>query len=278
MDTAAFLRELPDQYDDRDVVGGGAQDSRFEEIADSTQGFTTPKEMALLNLAVRLLPPGETYLEVGTFQGRSLCGAMLGAEQGRFHAVENFLEFGMLGQSARQALHTNLARWTRPDLLTLHEGDCFEVLRTPNTVPDPVGVYFYDGAHTALTHWLALAVVEPLLADRALVVVDDAAWPLVRKATESYIRRRPWWRVLHELRPQADDDPDWANGVMILEFRRTPALKTDGRDVAWREAAYRRVEKPASSAAWRFVHQHPAVVPTLKRLVPERGRRVRPDA
>lgn len=283
MDAAAFLRELPDLYAGGDVRDGALLDERFAEVAQQTVGFTTPKVMALLNLAARRLPPGEAYLEVGTFQGRSLCGAMLGAQSGSFHAVENFLEFGMLGQQARRALHDNLERWTRRELLTLHDGDCFEVL--PQLAPGlpPVGVYFYDGAHTSLTHYLALALVEPLLADRALVLVDDSAWPLVRRATEQYLRRRPSWRVLHELRPAADDDPDWANGLMVLEFRRDAAPHGSApgsapRDVAWRRQAYLRVEKPVTDGAWTFVHRHPSVVPALKRLVPTRGRRVQPGA
>lgn len=275
MDAAAFLRELPSLYKGDDVLGGELLDDRFQPIVEATEGFTTPKLMALLNLAVRRLPAEEAYLEVGTFQGRSLCGAMLDAEEGRFHAVENFLEFGMLGAPAREALERNLARWTRQDLLTLHDGDCFDLL--PGAVTGPVGVYFYDGAHTALTHFLALAVAEPLLADRALVVVDDAGWPVVRRATQRYLERRPWWRVLHELRPERDDDPGWANGVMLLEYRRPAALPGRGVDVAWRQAAYLLLEKPMTDTAWRFVHEHPAVVPALKRLVPTRGRRVPPS-
>ena len=51
----------------------------------------------------------------------------------------------------------------------------------PGVVPEPVGVYFYDGGHTWLAHYLALGVAEPLLADEALVLVDDASWPLVAR-------------------------------------------------------------------------------------------------
>src|SRR6266508_3330671 len=53
------------------------------------------------------------------------------------------------------------------------EVDCFRLLRRERLLEAPVGVYFYDGAHGRLPHYLALGVAEPWLADRALVVVDD---------------------------------------------------------------------------------------------------------
>ena len=54
-------------------------DPRFAAVADDVTGFTTPAELAVLNLAARLLPDGEAYLEVGTFKGRSLCGVLVDA-------------------------------------------------------------------------------------------------------------------------------------------------------------------------------------------------------
>ena len=83
-----------------------------------------------------------------------------------------------------------------------------------------VGVYFYDGAHTGLAHWLALAVVEPFLADEALVVIDDASWPMVRAATDRYVDNRDGWDVLLDLPATKQDDPAWANGLLLLRFRR----------------------------------------------------------
>ena len=278
MDTAAFLQAIPSLFVGGDVAEGELVDDRFAAVAADTSGFTTPTVLAILHLAATLLPADEAYLEVGTFQGRSLCGTMHGLSSGHFYGVENFSEFGMMGAEARQALTANLSRWTDDGLLTLLEGDSFEVLSRPELIQQPVGVYFYDGAHTLLTHYLALGVAEPLLADHALVLIDDAGWPLVRRATERYIRERPWWSVLTEFRPLGDDDARWANGLMALEFRRPASSEASQRDVVWRSSLYQQVERPLTSRAWRFVHEHPVVVPALKKLVPTRGRRVDPRA
>ena len=73
-------------------------------------------------------------------------------------------------------------------------------------------------------------MVEPLLADEALVLVDDACWPMVAAATRRYTRPAPGWTVLRDIRAAEDHDERWANGLLVLRFRRPPgAPRGDGR-------------------------------------------------
>jgi hypothetical protein len=44
------------------------------------------------------------------------------------------------------------------------------------------GVYFYDGSHDYRSQLLGLLLAVPLLARRALLVLDDGNWPAVRQA------------------------------------------------------------------------------------------------
>jgi len=240
-------------------------------------GFTTPLELAVLRLAASLLPPDEAYLEVGTFKGRSTCAAALDASGGSFYAVEAFTEFGMVAGSARAELRGALDRWAPGGRVHLLDGDCFDLLARRHALDLPVGVYFYDGAHTGLAHYLALGVAEPLLADEALVLVDDATWPMVADATARYLARHPGWDVLHDFRADRDDDPRWANGLLVLRFRR-PAGATLGMapDVRWRRHLQVRLRGPATSLVWHSLHRFPGLVPFAKRLAPSRSRRVRP--
>ena len=275
MDTQAFLDALADAFvGDPDV--GVPADGRFAELADDVVGFTTPAELAVLNLAAQLLPSGEAYLEVGTFKGRSVCAALLNAPDRTFVAVENFMEFGMVGADARDELLRNLARYAadREDFRLL-EGDCFDVLARSDVVGRPVGVYFYDGVHTGLAHYLALGVVEPLLADEALVLVDDASWPMVARATSRFVAKHRGWSVLRTFRAREDDDPRWANGLMILRYvRRGPvprrlAISTQGRRVVQVH-----VRGPATGLVWRTLYRFPGLVPLAKQVVPKRSRSV----
>ena len=272
MDAAAFAAELDGLFDGP-LADGVPADPRFADVASSVPGFSTPAELAVLNLAARRLPAGEAYLEVGTFKGRSLAGTLLDAPDRPYVAVENFQEFGMLAAESRAELQAVLDKAPRP--VTLHDGDCFAVLARPGAVPEPVGVYFYDGAHTGLAHYLALGVVEPLLADEAVVLVDDASWPMVAAATRRYTDRHPGWTVLRDIRAAADHDERWANGLLVLGYRRPPgAPRTMAPDVRWRRLVQVHARGPATSLVWRVLHRVPALVPLAKKVVPKASRTV----
>ncbi len=267
MDVQRFLGQVDDLFIGP-LADGRPRDERFAQVAQDVVGFSTPAELAVLNLAARSLPAGEAYLEVGTFKGRSISGALLDAPDRSFVAVENFSEFGMHEQESRAALDAATARYGGSHRLRVHDGDCFRLLARRDLIPEPVGVYFYDGAHTGLAHFLALGVVEPLLADEALVLVDDATWPMVARATRRYVDSHPGWRVLRDIRAEHDHDERWANGLLVLGYRRPPgAARRMARDVAWRRWLQVEVRGPGTVLIWRTLGRFPQLVPVAKRLV-----------
>ena len=273
MNIDAFLEALPDAFIG-DLADGGVADGRLMDLAEEVPGFTTPSELAVLATAARLLPLDEVYLEVGAFKGRSICAAMIDAPDRDFVAIENFLEFGMLGREARAELLTHVRQRGDGRNLRLVEGDCFDVMSRPAFLEKKIGVYFYDGAHSGLAHWLALAVVEPLLADEALVLVDDASWPVVRRATDRYTVGRPGWSVVADLRAKQQDDPVWANGLLVMRFRRVAAVRPLSSAVQVRRRFQVHVRGPATAVVWRLLKRFPQLVPLAKRLVPRRSRSV----
>jgi predicted O-methyltransferase YrrM len=278
MDLDAFSAKLPALFAG-DPLAGRPVDHRFGAVVDDVPGMATESKLALLNLAAAHLGDGEAYLEVGSFKGLSLAGAMLDNPGRRFYAMENFLEFNLDGHALREELYGNLRRWVDLDQLELLEGDCFELLRRPGVLRQPVGVYFYDGAHGRLPHYLALAAAEPWLADRALVVVDDASWPLVAAATDRYLGAHPGYRLLYDLAAAHEQDPAWWNGVRVYAFERQAAGRRAGAtrpglDVAWRFAAYDLFYRPAVRVAWRTLPRHPRLCSAVLKVVPTSSRRV----
>jgi predicted O-methyltransferase YrrM len=274
VDTSAFAAALDGVFDGR-LADGLPRDHRFAGVVGDVPGFCTAAELAVLNLAARMLPAGEAYLEVGTFKGRSLCGTLLDAPDRTYVAVENFQEFGMVADSSRAELTGHLDRYAAGRTLVLHDADCFALLARPGAVPEPIGVYFYDGGHTAMAHYLALGVVEPLLADEALVLVDDATWPVVAAATQRYLRRHPGWSVVRDIRAASDHDPVWANGMLVLAYRRPAgAPRRVAADVRWRRLVQVRLRTPAATLVWRTLHRFPWLSPLAKRLVRTRTRTV----
>jgi predicted O-methyltransferase YrrM len=256
-----------------DPAEGQPVDPRFREIASAVQGFSSAGELTVLNRAAHALPDGEAYLEVGTFKGRSLCGAAVGQPSCRMYAMENFTEFGMAGAEARSVLLTNLADHTNGCDVRLLEGDAFRML-TSGVVDQPVGVYFYDGAHTGEAHHLALALIEPLLADEAVVLIDDASWPMVERASLRFVAGHADWFHLRTFAARVNDDPAWANGLMLLGYRRSGAVpKISAQDRA-RLAFQVSVRGPAHATAWRTLQRFPGLIPLAKKIVPSRSRTI----
>src|SRR6266545_4350048 len=104
----AFRTELPRAFDG-DLAAPHPRDRRFRALLADVPGMATESKLALLSLAAAHLEPGEAYLEVGSFKGLSLIGAMLGNQHGRFYAIENFLEFNLDAGATRYELLLDLA-------------------------------------------------------------------------------------------------------------------------------------------------------------------------
>lgn len=273
MDTAAFSTQLQHAFPG-DPQTTDPVDPRWAQIAQDVAGYTGPNELAILNVAAGLLADDESYLEVGTYKGRSLCAAMQDNGTKDFFAMENFMEFGMAGQEARAELHDNLRRYAGDAAVHLLEGDCFKLMAQPGTVTKPVGVYFYDGEHTLLSHYLALAVVEPLLADEALVLVDDATWPLVQRAHRLFLGRHPGWTIAATWDAEHADDPRWSNGLHALVFKRTaPQRGLSSTDEALR-IYQTRVQDRVNAVLWKGVSIFPGPFKAAAKVMLSRSRAI----
>jgi len=202
--------------------------SRSLDLCPDVEGQLSLKKQQLLNLAYRLLPPDEAYLEVGTYHGKSLLSALIGSPLRPTYACDNFSEFDVNSLSITlENLHTyNLA-----EAVTFYDCDFREIF-TPRRLPVPIGVYFYDGAHDEESQYQAIKQAEPFLADEALVIVDD--WRLahdsgscaergtLRAAGES----EHAWQLLYNLPARRNGDlAMWWNGVGVLAFQRQPHVE-----------------------------------------------------
>jgi len=191
--------------------------------------------------------------------------------------MENFLEFGMAGQEARAELTDNLSRFGGAADIRLIEGDAFTLMAQPGVVDRPVGLYFYDGEHTLLAHYLALAVVEPLLADEALVLIDDASWPVVQRAHRIFLRRHPGWRIVATWDAEHADDARWSNGLHALVFRRTDGRRRLSRTDELLRHYQTSVQDRLNKVAWGFADRFPGPVRRLAGLVLSRSRAIGSD-
>src|SRR5919109_384914 len=190
MDVDRFAAELPELFEDfpRSPIPCGR---RFDDVIDGIPNLATENVLALLNLAASLLGPGESYVEVGSFYGASLIGAMRG-NTGDFVAIDRFsfdvpeVRGRPLPKASRAGLEESLARFGAEDA-TILEGDAFELLEGGALGDRKVGVYYWDGPHDYDGQLRGMRAVEPWLADDAVIVIDDYDWEAVAKATHAYV-------------------------------------------------------------------------------------------
>jgi predicted O-linked N-acetylglucosamine transferase (SPINDLY family) len=184
VDYQNFFEQLPTLYQNWGHEGVCPKSNRFQKVLDQVQSLTTANVMQVLNLAVECMEAEEVYCEIGCFQGASLIGALLEHPDTMAYAVDNFSEFDPWGNSFEKLLE-NLSSFQLEDQVYFcHQDfeDFFENLREMRT-EDKIGVYFYDGAHDYRSHLMALLLVRPFLAEKALIITVNSNWQAVQQAT-----------------------------------------------------------------------------------------------
>lgn len=213
MEPERFARELPTLFDDF-PASEHPRDRRFAEVLEAVPGLARENNLALVNIAASLLEPGECYLEAGSYHGTSLVAAMLGNEGKEFVAIDDF----SLGDGSREQLEANLARFGLSGAEVI-EGDVREVLRGDALAGKRVGVYYYDAGHSYEEHVDGLRLVEPYLAERALLIVDDSDWEQVERAIADYLAEQPRARLLLQIDGKDRGQPQWWEGVVALDWK-----------------------------------------------------------
>ena len=222
MDAARFAAELPGLWED--FPGSPApKGPRFDDVIDRIPNLAEENVLALLNLAASLLAPGESYVEVGSFYGASLIGAMRG-NSGDFVAIDRFsfdvaeVRGRKLPRATRAGLEESLRQFGE-ERATILEGDAFELVEGGALGDRRVGVWYYDGPHDHASQLRGLRMVEPWLADGALLIVDDYDWDEVRKGTAEYLAGQPHAELLVEIAGEEGSQPWWWDGVAVLGWR-----------------------------------------------------------
>jgi predicted O-methyltransferase YrrM len=222
VDADRFAAELPGLFDDypRSETPRGR---RFDDVIEGIPNLATENVLALLNLAASQLGPGESYVEVGSFYGASLIGAMRDND-GDFVAIDRFsfdvpeVRGRPLPNASRAGLEASLARFGAGSASIL-EGDAFELIEGGALGDRRVGVYYWDGPHDYEGQLRGMRAVEPWLAHDALIVVDDYDWDAVAEATHDYVAAEPRAELLVEIGGEAVGQAWWWDGVAVVGRR-----------------------------------------------------------
>jgi hypothetical protein len=222
MDADRFLGELPALFDDF-PRSEGPRGRRFDDVIREVPNLAMENNLALVNHATGLLGDGESYVEVGTYQGASLIAAMRDRRGGDFVGMDAF-RFGplelagrQLPAASREALEANLRRFDAAGA-TILEGDAFGLLEGGALGDRRVGVYYYDAAHDYGSQLRGLRLAEPHLAPGALLIVDDTDWEQVERAIADYLASQPRARHLLTIEGSSRGQPQWWEGMQVLRW------------------------------------------------------------
>jgi predicted O-methyltransferase YrrM len=221
MNADGFLAALPGLFDDF-PTSERPRDRRFDDIIQTVPNLSAENNLALLNLAASLLPSSESYVEVGSFRGASLIGAMRGNEDKKFVAIDRFESTdepfaGSGSPVSREAFEANLKRFgaTGPTVIV---GDAFEVLESGQLERVQVGVFFWDADHTREGQLRGLRDIQSRLAPGALLIIDNADWPEVVAGIDEWLLEQPRALLALEIAGRTHGQPWWHDGIRILRW------------------------------------------------------------
>lgn len=239
MEIESFAKALPPLLRNRPLMDFlmktfSAPPFSLADPCPDISGMASVKKLKLLNLAVASLPKdgSECYLEVGTYRGKSLVAALAGNPDVPAVACDNFSEFEQEENPRNHlALVGNLRKYGLSDRVRFFNCHFRDLLLSWREKKLPAaGVYFYDGAHDENSQYQAVRLGEEILADSAVVIVDDwrqaaDSHSFARKGTLRAVQESAHrWELLHELPARYNGDrAQWWNGVGLLSFRRKQA-------------------------------------------------------
>ena len=219
MDYQRFIEQLPTLYENWNQDSVRPKSQQFQQVLGQVQGMTTANIMQLLNFAVACMETDEIYCEIGSFQGTTLIGALLDRPETMAYAVDNFSEFDFDG-SNREQLQKNLQRFNLESQVCFCDRDFEEFFwELPDIeTENKIGVYLYDGAHDYRSQLLGLLLIRPFLANKALLIVDDANSKEVQQANWDFIATNPECQLLLEIFTPGNGYPTFWNGLQILSW------------------------------------------------------------
>lgn len=217
MDYLHFSERLPSLFDNWDTLRVRPYSTRFKQILERVRGMTSANVLQLLNFAVSCMEDGEAYFEVGCFQGATLIGALLDHPTVFAHAVDDFSEFDLYGDNQTRLMQ-NLNAFGLAHQVKFRNQNFEECLIELRLQKPKLGVYLYDGSHDYRSQLLGLLLAAPLLADRALIVIDDANFPAVKQATYDFLAICPAVRLLLDLPTPGNCHSTFWNGIFVLAW------------------------------------------------------------
>jgi predicted O-methyltransferase YrrM len=159
-------------------------DTKLTREAVYMEGMSGIKTRIFYNHLCALEFPGRPtyYLEVGTWKGSTICSALQFNENCHGTVIENWALFG----GPKTDFLENIKNFGIDGRLTIFEEDVFSF--DTSKIKNKIDIYLYDGDHDETSHYKGITHIWPVIADEAIIIVDDWNAPHVRKGTLDGLR------------------------------------------------------------------------------------------
>jgi hypothetical protein len=223
-------------------------DSVFENIQLLCGGTTSVRIAKLLNFAVSQMEDTECYVEVGVFTGTTLCSAghlnnkpCIGIDS---YDPKNMREMsGLTAEAITERCQHNI-NCMSTGKTKLIKKDFRQV--TKEEIGGPIAVSFIDGKHDYTSVMEQFYWQEPMLADEAVIILDDVNYIEVAMAIERWMSLKgATYDLMAYIKPFYGQDLKGIasardrflnNGVCVLRYHKDPLSNTfayDPRKVGW---------------------------------------------
>lgn len=176
--------------------------------ASRMQKMSTYAVGAIINEAVRQMPEGTCYLNIGTWKGFSLFAGMAGNPDRSCIGVDSFVEFG----GPREIFLRRFQR-LRTKCHEFFDADWRAYMKTHTRT---IGVFFYDAAHDQQSQFDSLMIADPFIVPGGVIIVDDTNWPGPRDAVKAFLSQKKNYELVFDQTTAGNCHPTFWNGVMIL--------------------------------------------------------------
>lgn len=165
------------------------------------------------------------YLEVGVWLGSTFVSALYKNTWDYAVAIDDFSELGGQQEQFIDNCQTNIIRdYNDGKSFCFINANCFKLSDTQKDLIKDINVYFYDGGHSQLEQYDALAMYKSMMAKTFIYIVDDWNHKPAQVGTRDAIKNlglkvHKEWEIFNPV-PTVDDDYfNWWNGfyVAILE-------------------------------------------------------------
>ena len=188
---------------------------KFSELSyGGVQGMSTAANAYLINSICQSLTKEEIYLNIGIWQGYSMCAGLIDTKC-KVIGIDNFSQFTRLTTGdPEQVVRTNANKFSNKNW-EFHNIDYAKFL---DEFDREVSFYFYDGHHDEQYQYDGIKRALPYLKNGAIVLVDDVNWESAYRGTMNALRdNKVKYDIWFEQKTSRNGHPTYWNGMLFLQ-------------------------------------------------------------